>query len=379
MKTNNLLKSLVVVAMAAITIVGFYACGKDDDPTPPPPPALPTITSFSPASGVEGDEITITGTNLTGATVKLNGTAVTTSSVTATSIKFTVPAGGTSGKISVTTSEGTVSSSTDFTVKVLGSNDVAKENIVAHWTFDDTKVEDTSGLQPETTNGTTAFMDGKIGRAIQFTSGTLIYPAMPKLNNATALADGYTVSMWVKIPNDVTNFTPLWQINGNIGDIFGLVGLAFRKNGEGFDYDGCMTHVNGTGTHSTAFDAMLEGGLFTFGTSDWAFITMTYDDATRKISYYGNGELKGQKDVAASVIPATEKFELLTTESVPGTTINKVSFGSLNTNPPFAVGPAPAGWQNTSFTGSYDDVRLFNKALTQAEITSLYNYGVAGK
>jgi len=77
----------------------------------------PTITSFTPTSGPVGTSVTITGTNLTGVTgVKFNGVTATFTPSTATTVTATVPATATTGKISVTTGVGTVTSTTDFTV-----------------------------------------------------------------------------------------------------------------------------------------------------------------------------------------------------------------------------------------------------------------------
>ncbi len=77
----------------------------------------PTISGFSPSSGVIGSTVTITGTTLTGATaVTINGVSATITLNTATQIDVTVPANATTGLISVTTPSGTVNSSTSFTV-----------------------------------------------------------------------------------------------------------------------------------------------------------------------------------------------------------------------------------------------------------------------
>ena len=75
------------------------------------PAGLPTITSFTPTFG---SPVTITGTNLLGATgVSFNGVAGTiTGTPTATSLTATPPALGTSGKITVTTPGGTSAAST---------------------------------------------------------------------------------------------------------------------------------------------------------------------------------------------------------------------------------------------------------------------------
>ncbi|WP_324680719.1 malectin domain-containing carbohydrate-binding protein [Hymenobacter sp. GOD-10R] len=78
----------------------------------------PTITRFTPASGAVGTSVTITGTNLTGATVIRFKEVVATSFsvVNATTLTATVPAGATTGPVSVTTPSGTATSTTNFTV-----------------------------------------------------------------------------------------------------------------------------------------------------------------------------------------------------------------------------------------------------------------------
>src|SRR5205807_163843 len=77
----------------------------------------PTITSFSPTSGPVGTSVTISGTNFTGATaVAFNGTSATFTVTSDTTIRATVPAGATSGTLSVTTPGGTATSAGSFTV-----------------------------------------------------------------------------------------------------------------------------------------------------------------------------------------------------------------------------------------------------------------------
>ena len=79
--------------------------------------AGPSITRFTPASGPPGKTVTITGTNLLGATkVTFNGVAGTIVSDTATTIKVKVPVGAKTGKIKVKTPGGTATSATNFTV-----------------------------------------------------------------------------------------------------------------------------------------------------------------------------------------------------------------------------------------------------------------------
>lgn len=80
--------------------------------------AAPAVASFAPASGPVGATVTVTGSNLTGATaVTLNGTTITNFAVVdAATLTFVVPAGAASGVVAVTTPGGTATSTTSFTV-----------------------------------------------------------------------------------------------------------------------------------------------------------------------------------------------------------------------------------------------------------------------
>ncbi len=82
----------------------------------------PDITGFAPPSGPVGTLVTISGANFTDTTaVAFNGTDQPTFTVNpdGSQISAAVPAGATTGKLSVTTSGGTATSATDFTVTVI--------------------------------------------------------------------------------------------------------------------------------------------------------------------------------------------------------------------------------------------------------------------
>jgi hypothetical protein len=105
----------------------------------------PSISSFSPASGAAGASVTIIGSNFGGVTtVSFNGSPSTTYTVDSlTQITAIVPGAATSGKISVTNSFGTGTSTTDFVVVPI----ILSEDFVAL----------TSGDNTSTTNQSTAW------------------------------------------------------------------------------------------------------------------------------------------------------------------------------------------------------------------------------
>ena len=98
-------------ALSGASILLLAACGGGGGGTTTPPAAAPSISGISPASGPAGATVTISGSNLGGATaVSFNGTAAASFSATASSISAVVPAAATAGPISVTTPGGTASS-----------------------------------------------------------------------------------------------------------------------------------------------------------------------------------------------------------------------------------------------------------------------------
>jgi len=94
------------------------------------PVSAPTLASFTPAIGVPGTAVTITGTNFdttqNNDEVRFSPALATVSTATTTSISTIVPVGARSGKLSVSTPNGTAISTQDFFVPPSGltANDV---------------------------------------------------------------------------------------------------------------------------------------------------------------------------------------------------------------------------------------------------------------
>ena len=108
LKTTQLIKKQLIVLLFFVGLSAFSQA--------------PTITSFSPSKITFRTTVTINGTGFTTAmastpsSVKFNGTnATAVTYVSATQIKAIVPSGVTSGAITVTTANGTVNSSTNYT------------------------------------------------------------------------------------------------------------------------------------------------------------------------------------------------------------------------------------------------------------------------
>jgi probable HAF family extracellular repeat protein len=101
-------------------IVGYYTDSAGHNHAFLATPA-PTILSMIPSAGAVGDLVTVNGRNMNGATaVTFNGVSAKNFHViSADAVSVTVPAGATTGKISVTTAAGTGTSTTNFVVQPL--------------------------------------------------------------------------------------------------------------------------------------------------------------------------------------------------------------------------------------------------------------------
>jgi hypothetical protein len=81
------------------------------------PAAPPTITSFTPGNGSVGTVVTITGTNLANTVGVQIGRIITVpTSVSATQVTFTIPAGAVTGSITILSKDGSVTATGTFTV-----------------------------------------------------------------------------------------------------------------------------------------------------------------------------------------------------------------------------------------------------------------------
>jgi hypothetical protein len=275
------------------------------------------------------------------------------------------------------------------------SNEVASNNLLAHWTFDNTNEEDISGSTPLAgsagTFGTVGFEDGQIGRALKLTKGALRYPNIPALNTADALAN-FTSSMWVKISNNggtasegytilfglfPDGLTPettgdfMW---GNINmaaetswfkasnpqpDTLVLKGHFVKKNTDG-SINGQDNRPDPRGNPPV--------GLFK-QSGEWVHFVIRYNASTQFFDLFGNGVQIGAYSDRTGGNPGAMRM------NVPCSPV----FGNGATKDlGFTNNPDQQSWSPMA-TASIDDVRVFNTALSQAEITALFKLGSAGR
>ncbi|MBI4036041.1 prepilin-type N-terminal cleavage/methylation domain-containing protein [Candidatus Daviesbacteria bacterium] len=237
-----------------------------------------------------------------------------------------------------TTSTKSISMTSGGTLKTRPTCDASGSQLnglVGYWDFNegtDTKVADKSGYGHTGTWSTASWdPNGKIGSAGQFNGSNYVSLGANALGS---MSGPFTISAWVKPADNST------------GAIFGT-----RSGG---DYTFDMKLQNGNTIHGdigTGSAWITTGADATFSYSIDFWYHITYVVTTTGYTIYANGNQVGSGTYASS------------TPMLYDATRN-VYIGQYGGNGEF-------------FNGSIDEVRIYNRALTPAEITASYN-GNAG-
>ncbi|MET4076454.1 IPT/TIG domain-containing protein [Hymenobacter sp. UYCo722] len=214
----------------------------------------PTITSFTPTSGLADGTVTVTvtGTDFTGATaVTLNGVAITGFTVVnGTTITFVVPTGATSGPIAITTVGGTATSTGTFMVNAPANPMPAITSLAPN-----TAVAGSAAFTL-TVNGT-GFVSGSVvnfnGAALATTYGSATQLTAPVPASAVATAGAYNVTVTSPAPGGGTSAAATFTVTTPAPTITSFTptsGLA----------DGTVT-VTVTGTDFTGATAVTLNGV----------------------------------------------------------------------------------------------------------------------
>lgn len=258
------------------------------------------------------------------------------------------------------------------------SNEVANDNLVAHWTFDDTNNERLSSTAPSQTAGGVGFTDGQIGKALQLTKGALVYPEINAINSVDALPN-FTVSLWVNVSGTKRvpggGFTSFFGIiPTSVTDVWGNIHAAAEtgRHLPSSDTLELKNYLNTTlpdGSQSGQDNVALkngDNGNYFMGANRWAHYVMTWDGTTHQFEIYGDSEAVGGYTDRGTT-PALKM-------RVPARAV----FGSLAASDIGFAAVTRPDWAPMA-TASIDDVRVYNTVLSQAEITALFNLGTAGR
>lgn len=257
------------------------------------------------------------------------------------------------------------------------SDEVAADNLLAHWTFNNTNNEEISGTAPAVTSAA-SFVDGVKGKALKLTNGYLRYPTIDALSAEDAIPS-VTVSAWINITNTVTTATSIFalaqaldvQTDWNTGplNMYAETGKPLTKNDtlvlhaafstyiEGVRYGG--DNINDYGVRGTDFQTLK-------GTDRWVHYVMRYNGAESNIDIYADGVRISNNNFRHRTYG-----EGIGLGEISCTTPTIVVIGGWPNGDTGFTNSAAQTWQG-KLNGSVDEIRVYNKALTDLEIGSLF-------
>lgn len=235
------------------------------------------------------------------------------------------------------------------------AKEIAPANLVGYWAFDGSYVDSVSGAAA--TNTGTTFSGGVKGQAMQ---GALNSYVTATAASSISSMSSFTITCWVNSPPVST----------------GIIGLVNLAKTDGFWGNINMFFENG----STASNGKFRGNIHN-GTSDtwlakdgilnlfnaWTNLAMSYNAATSTLKLYKDGS-----EIASSTAAGFGPLAF--------TNVGKLVFGCVHfqTTPSQTSATGSQPWASY-LTGQMDEVRIYNKALTAAEVNSLVKLEGRGK
>ena len=262
------------------------------------------------------------------------------------------------------------------------ADEVAATSLKAYWPLNGNGKESISNTSPNNTVATT-FVEGVKGQAANFNTGFMAYPAITALNTTSGSA---SISCWAKVSNTKlvaggpSNISPIFSLT-RTGEVFGNLNLlgethglvtsdsiqmkgVFRiKNDDGSEFGGDAVNMIKQepwmdATHTWAANKI--GG-------QWAHIVYIFDGPTGTNKLYVNGvKISNSAWEVRNGGNAKMLNHFLPTRPV---------IGALET---VANGTNTDAW-NAALKGQVDELRVYDKALTPAEIGALYELELAGR
>lgn len=257
----------------------------------------------------------------------------------------------------------------DYAGKIDGfssTDEIYPNNLVAYWDFE-TKNEKKSGTVP-TATANDAIVDGGIkGKALSLNKGYLYYATQFNAFK-TSVFKSFTLSTWVQISNNGTTKTMLFQLarpgifNGNLNFVL-ETNLKPASDILNLSVHPTFTAVSG-GTQDNINQSF--GKSPKIGPDTWANLVLTYDGTTGIFNIFANGVNIGNyssRGVGTSLFNSYEPSEVII-----GGNYNVVAGKTVNTDATFAA-----------MTGKLDEIRVYNRAIPESIIKSMYNLGLLGK
>ena len=247
---------------------------------------------------------------------------------------------------------------------------VAEDALVLHLPFEDGEVAVGKGFSYDSKKGTADFVDGFIGKCYTNTAASADSEAYLKYNiaadNCINDLTSFTFSAWVKRPANGSG--AFFSINGGVDgfwwttmqfiydNLVGEEGAQEHQFNGRFEHNGVAQWPN---TQNVAFTAL----------DTWYQIVRTYDENTSEWNVYVDGVklpiVDGDGNPINKMMDGENPLGAL---NLANEAMNALYIGGWASR---IEGKQNETWM-TYFNGSIDEVRIYNRALTDQEIGQLW-------
>ncbi len=245
------------------------------------------------------------------------------------------------------------------------SSEIAPTNLVAYFPFDGNINDAKNGVTGGVASGSSSFTAGRKGQAYKGSSNAFVVYSNP---GPIATLTSFTISMWVNTNRHDGGAMGLFALGKQDGSFWGNFFLFVEGQNPANPEDMFMK-LHFEKNNAPFVEHWLEpNGPFRakdmYGA--WRHIAWTYDAATSKVGWFINGQKKA--------LPPGAESRLADGNGTPLGPLNfknatKFVIGGFQNNAGAPFGN-PEPWM-LNYTGLMDEFRIYNKALSEVEISAI--------
>lgn len=259
----------------------------------------------------------------------------------------------------------------------VNSSEVASANLLAYWDFNDNKSETKSSTAP-IIDSNSSYEKGIKGDALHLSAGYLLYPTIPALSSANALSS-CSVSLWFKVVNNGSKFSEFFTLAQDTSKETNWISIVNMgvETGQSVSNSYLDLHtwiatypggVRSTGDNINDYGDVGVDYQQVPSTGDWIHYVMRYDATSETIDLFAN-----------SVRVSNNNFRHRTgfgpiVSPVP----TQVVLGAFSNAASHFIHSGVENFHGF-LNGSMDELRVYNKALTDVEISALYQLEKQGR
>lgn len=257
------------------------------------------------------------------------------------------------------------------------SDQVAATNLLAFWNFETNNNETKSNIAPSKELNATS-VAGIKGNGLHLNSGYVLYPTIAALSSANALAS-CTVSLWVNVANNgsqASQFFSLSQSTSVQSDWLGILNIAAETGRPAAEQNIAFHSWIGSypsgnrkgGDNINDYGAVGVDFKTVNAANKWVQYIMTWDAVGENLDLYvnnirvSNNNFRNRAGLGPIVSP----------------TPTQVLLGGFPTESTGFTLSGNQSWQ-ALLNGSLDEIRVYSKALSEVEISALYQLEKQGR